>query len=57
MPEPKEYIDQLQAYALGCLNKTEFNNLTNYIHSGKDYSWQELGEYQNLAALLPAFLI
>jgi hypothetical protein len=56
MPEINEFHNQLQAYALGCLDKTDFNNLRNYIHSGKDYSWQELGEYQNLAALLPSIL-
>lgn len=56
MPESKEYIDQLQALALGCLEKTDLEKLRVYLTSGKDFPWQELGEYQNLVALLPAIL-
>ncbi|MFO7447112.1 MAG: anti-sigma factor [Ignavibacteriaceae bacterium] len=54
--ENKEYYDQLHAYALGCLDKDDIINLRNFIHSGEKYNWQELGEYQNLAALLPSIL-
>jgi|GEM_PF-693042 len=56
MTTRKEYYEQLQAYALGCLDKNDFRNLRNYIHSGEEYPWQELGEYQNLSALLPSIL-
>ena len=30
--------------------------LNEYFQTGNDFPWQELGEYQNLAALLPAIL-
>ena len=56
MAAKKEFYDQLQAYALGCLDAADLKSLRNYIHSGEEYSWQELGEYQNLTALLPSIL-
>jgi hypothetical protein len=56
MPESSEYSKQIQAYALGCLDREEYSGLRAYLSSGEDYPWQELGEYQNLAALLPSIL-
>jgi len=56
MPEASEYSKQIQAYALGCLDRTEYSGLKDYLSSGENYPWQELGEYQNLAALLPSIL-
>ena len=46
----------LHAYALGCLNKQDFSDLKKYFRSGQSFEWAELGEYQNLSAMLPAIL-
>jgi len=56
MPEASEYSKHIQAYALGCLDMAEYSRLQDYLASGESYPWQELGEYQNLAALLPSIL-
>jgi hypothetical protein len=48
--------DLLHAYALGCLNKNDFSELKKYFRSGQSFEWAELGEYQNLSALLPSIL-
>ncbi len=56
MSAPKEYYDLLHAYALGCLDAEDFNRLIEYFKEAGDYPWQELGEYQNLVALLPSIL-
>jgi hypothetical protein len=46
----------LYAFALGCLDKGDFIDLMEFIDGGGSFPWQELGEYQNLCALLPSFL-
>lgn len=46
----------LHAYALGCLNNESFKELKNYFRSGQSFEWSELGEFQNLAAMLPSIL-
>lgn len=46
----------LHAYALGCLNKNDFKDLKKYFRSGQPFEWAELGEYQNLGAMLPSIL-
>lgn len=46
----------LHAYALGCLTKEDVIKLKDYIRSGSEFEWAELGEFQNLAAMLPAIL-
>ncbi len=51
-----DYSSLLYAYALGCLDKDDYIKLIEYLSHSKDFPWQELGEYQNLAALLPSFL-
>lgn len=51
-----DYQSFLYAYALGCLDKDDFIQLVEHLESGESFSWQELGEFQNLAALLPSFL-
>jgi len=50
------YYDLLHAYALGCLDQKDLNILNEYLDTGGEFFWQELGEYQNLAALLPSIL-
>ena len=50
------YSSLIQAYTLGCLSKEEIQNLVNYLEAGNEYDWEQLGEYQNLVALLSSFL-
>lgn len=52
----KTLTDFLYAYSLGCLEDENKKTLIEYLNSNEDYPWQELGEYQNLAALLPVIL-
>lgn len=46
----------IEAYALGCLNKEETDRLHEFLFSNEEHPWRELGEYQNLTSLLPSFL-
>lgn len=52
----KELTSFLHAYAIGCLDNADFLKVLNHIRAGEEYPYQELGEYQNLASLLPSFL-
>jgi anti-sigma-K factor RskA len=52
----QQYHELLFAYSLGCLDKEELLELNEYFQTENDFPWQELGEYQNLVALLPAIL-
>jgi hypothetical protein len=45
----------IYAYSLGCLTPSENDKFLDYINND-DFNFHELGEYQNLAALLPAIL-
>jgi hypothetical protein len=56
IPGQHEYSDLLYAYSIGCLDKEDLLQLTNFIETGNEFPSQELGEYQNLAALLPSIL-
>lgn len=56
MSEQEKYNAHIHAYALGCLDKDEYIELTEYLEGNSDFNWVELGEFQNLAALLPSFL-
>lgn len=51
-----DFASLLHAFALGCLEREEYDLMMEYFKSNQDYPWQELGEYQNLVALLPSFL-
>ncbi|MBZ0200529.1 MAG: anti-sigma factor [Ignavibacteriaceae bacterium] len=46
----------IHAYSLGCLGKENFDEMVSIIDKKELFEYQELGEYQNLAALLPAIL-
>lgn len=50
------YNSNLYAFTLGCLEKDEYIELKQHLQSGGDFNYAELGEYQNLTALLPAIL-
>lgn len=51
-----DFASLLHAFALGCLEREDYDQMMDYFKSNQDYPWQELGEYQNLVALLPSFL-
>jgi len=52
----KDFSSLLYAFALGSLEREDLDVMMGYLKSNQDYPWQELGEYQNLVALLPSFL-
>ena len=56
MADKSEYYEFLYAYTLGCLDEDDLVNLKQYLNSNDDYYWQELGDFQNLSALLPSIL-
>jgi hypothetical protein len=52
----KDLAVHLYPFALGCLDNEDFVKVLNHIRAGEEFPYQELGEYQNLASLLPSFL-
>ncbi|MFA6598847.1 MAG: anti-sigma factor [Ignavibacteriaceae bacterium] len=52
----KDFSSLLYPFALGCLEREDYELMMEYFKSNQDYPWQEFGEYQNLVALLPSFL-
>jgi hypothetical protein len=52
----KDLTTHLHAFALGCLDNEDFIKVLNHIRAAEEFPYQELGEYQNLASLLPSFL-
>ncbi len=56
MEDLNNFKDLLHAYAIGCLDDEESTKLTEYLLSGGEYLWHELGEYQSLVSLLPSIL-
>jgi RNA polymerase sigma-70 factor (ECF subfamily) len=49
-------IEQIKAHVIGCLNSDELSALNTVMETDENFPWKELGEYQNLAAMLPAAL-
>jgi len=56
MIDEQKIVGMLQAKALGCLDPTEETDLQNYIDEGHVFPWDELGQFQNAASLLPMAL-
>jgi hypothetical protein len=48
--------DLIYAYSLGCLDNEELQRLREHLDRGEEFNIQELGEFQNLASLLPSTL-
>ena len=48
--------DLIYAKALGCLDFEEETAFNKLMEEGDDFPWEELGQYQNLIALLPTLL-
>lgn len=51
-----EHKELLYAFSLGCLSKDDFDLFVSILENGEQFAYEELGEFQNLAALLPAIL-
>ena len=56
MSEKDNKYDLIYAYALGCLNENEVLNFKEISVSDENFLWDELGEFQNLAALMASLL-
>jgi hypothetical protein len=56
MIDDKKVIGLLQAKALGCLDEDENTELQSFINEGFVFPWDELGTFQNTAAILPLAL-
>src|ERR1017187_10859161 len=48
--------DLIYAYSLGCLDNEELQLFREHFDSGEELNNQKLGEFQNLASLLPTLL-
>jgi Anti-sigma-K factor rskA, C-terminal len=56
MPNKDTKYDLMYAYALGCLNENDILNFKEISVSDENFLWDELGEFQNLAALMASIL-
>lgn len=56
MIDEQKIIGMIPAKALGCLDLEDNLILQSYIDEGNPFSWDELGKYQNIAAMLPLAL-
>jgi len=54
--EKKKIIDLIKLEVLGCINQKDSEVLHLAKETEVEFPWKELGEYQNLAALLPIAL-
>ncbi len=53
MIDEQKIIGMLQAKALGCIDVEDNRELQAFIDEGHVFPWDELGKFQNVAALLP----
>jgi hypothetical protein len=56
MIDEQKIIGMLQAKALGCIDVEDNRELQAFIDEGHVFPWDELGKFQNVAALLPLAL-
>jgi hypothetical protein len=54
--EKKKAIDLIKLEVLGCIKKEDAENLRLAKENDQDFPFKELGEYQNLVALIPLAL-
>lgn len=52
----KDYQDLISAFAFGCLDVDEQSSFLDNLSRDQYFNWYELGEFQNLASLLPSIL-
>jgi hypothetical protein len=53
MMDKNKTIDLIKSHVLGCLNKEAEMTLKSFMEDSENFPWKELGEYQNLAAMIP----
>src|SRR3970282_154183 len=46
-------VELIKSYVLGCLNPEVEKGLKSFMEDTENFPWQELGQYQNLVAMLP----
>jgi len=46
-------VELIKSYVLGCLNPEAEKGLKSFMEDTENFPWQELGQYQNLVAMLP----
>lgn len=56
MIDEQKIIGMLQAKALGCIDVDDNKEMQAFIDEGHVFPWDELGKFQNVAALLPLAL-
>lgn len=54
--EKKKIVDLIKLEVLGCINQKDSDALRSAKETEAEFPWKELGDYQNLAALLPIAL-
>jgi hypothetical protein len=54
--EKKKIVDLIKLEVLGCINQKDSEALRSAKETETEFPWKELGDYQNLAALLPIAL-
>ena len=52
----KAIHEMISAFAAGCIDRNNFVNFKDYIDNGGELPYRELGEMQNLMALIPLIL-
>jgi len=53
----KKTLELIKSYAIGCSGKDDTELLKSLMDSDPDFPWKAVGEYQNIAALLPSSLM
>ncbi|MBT8393150.1 MAG: hypothetical protein KJO48_15400, partial [Ignavibacteria bacterium] len=53
----KKKIELLKLSAIGCINEDDQATLNSLMLEDENFPWNELGEFQNLAALIPSSLV
>jgi hypothetical protein len=56
MTDEQKILGMIPAKALGCLDDNDNLSIQSYIDEGSQFPWNELGVYQQIAALLPLSL-
>lgn len=52
----KKTIELIKLNAIGCIKPDDLATLNSLMQEDENFPWKELGEFQNLAALLPSSL-
>jgi hypothetical protein len=53
----KKTIELIKLNAIGCIKPDDLAALNSLMQEDENFPWKELGEFQNLAALLPSSLV